>query len=300
MANYVLTPEVTVELIRAMRAIDHSPTPQYIADLAATVGEICSDMEPELDGRFFLEIVSPPLVISFSLGEEDLYDVPDREDLVWQRQRREKSKSVFDMLNHDVETPTIADKGRIQIRVASPREISDEGLAIWNEYVADIQAGNLVLADLKTKLRNYVVDVEEQVGYRISFERITPFSKGEVAVPALANKKLLLVNFHLLTIDGEPIAIPEEATARALYLDETGRADPKIYEDMFQRTMDRAFSGQKVFQAADKTDKIKNADLLARNKPFEAKDYPLFFDDLIRFEVLGEKVLRCRRALPRC
>lgn len=60
MIDYIMGPEATVEMIRAMRAIGHFPTPPYVADLVKTIGDICSETEPEPDGRFYLEIASPP------------------------------------------------------------------------------------------------------------------------------------------------------------------------------------------------------------------------------------------------
>ncbi len=299
MSSVVLGPETTVELIRAMRSIGHPPTPPYVADLAQTVGDMWPDLEPDPDGRFAFEIFSPPLCIAFSLSASDFEAIPEDESLVDQRRRRKKMQAIFAMLDHDADTPTIADKGRVSVQVATPREINAEGLSIWNEYVTDIEAGHLVLRELKPKSRNYVLDVDEQVGYRIAFGRITPFAKGEIAVPALASKKIMIVNFDLLTIDGEPVAVSEDTTARTYRLDADGRADPDDYDQMFQRTLSRAFSGKHVSQAADKTDQIKNADLLTRNKRFNANDYPLFFDDVVRFEVLGEKADRCKASLPR-
>jgi hypothetical protein len=92
-------------------------------------------------------------------------------------------------------------------------------LSVWNEHVTEIEAGEWVLEELKPKSRNYVLDVEEQVGYRIAFERITPFKKGEISVPGLASKKVMVVNFDLLTIDGEPVAVSEDTTAKTFWLD---------------------------------------------------------------------------------
>lgn len=299
MSSVVLGPETTVELIRAMRSVGHPPRPPYIADLAQTVGDMWPDLEPDADGWFAFEIFSPPLSIAFSLSASDFEAIPDDESRVDQRRRRKKMQAIFAMLDHDADTPTIADKGRVSVRVATPREVNAEGLTIWNEHVTEIEAGEWLPHELKPKSRSYVLDVKDQVGYRIAFGRITPFAKGEIAVPALASKKIMIVNFDLLTIDGEPVAVSEDTTARTYRLDADGRADPNDYDQMFQRTLSRAFSGKDVSQAADKADQIKDADLLTRNKRFNANDYPLFFDDVVRFEVLGEKADRCKTALPR-
>jgi|TARA_R110002051_G_scaffold154675_7_gene226827 hypothetical protein len=282
-----------------MRAIGLPPTPPYIADLAQTVGDMWPGLETAADGRFSFEVFSPPLSIEFSLSASDFETIPDEESLVDQRRRRKKMQAIFAMLDHDDDTPTIADKGRVTVRIASPREVNAEGLSVWNEHVTEIEAGEWVLEELKPKSRNYVLDVEEQVGYRIAFERITPFKKGEISVPGLASKKVMVVNFDLLTIDGEPVAVSEDTTAKTFWLDAEGRADPDEHDRMFQRTLSRAFSGKHVSEPTDKTDQIRDADLLTRNKRFNANDYPLFFDDVVRFEVLGEKVRRCKAALPR-
>ncbi|GGA31782.1 MULTISPECIES: hypothetical protein [Rhodobacterales] len=299
MSRVVLGSEATVELIRSMRAIGHLPTPSYVADLAQTVGDMWPDLAQGAHGRFEFEVFSPPLFIGFSLSDTDFEKIRSDEPLVDQRRRRKAMQAVFSMLDHDADMPTIADKGRINVRRATPREINAEGLDFWNDNVTEIEAGHLVLHELKPKLRNYVLDPTEQVGYRIAFNRITPFAQGDIPVPNLANKKVMVVNFHLLTIDGEPVAVSENTTARTYYLDAKGRADPDDHAQMFQRTLSRAFSGKHVSRALDKADKIKNADLLTRNKPFDANDYPLFFDDVIRFEVLGEKSARCKASLPR-
>ncbi|MFV0514852.1 MAG: hypothetical protein ACK5MY_14680 [Jhaorihella sp.] len=300
MPSVILGPEPTVELIRAMRAIGVSPNPLFIADLAETVGDMWQAQEVAPDGsRSTFGICSPPLSIEFSLSASDFEAILEDESPVEQRHRRKKMQRIFAMLDHDADMPTIADKGRVAVWITTPREINAEGIDIWNDHVSELEAGNLALHELKPKSRNYVLDVEEQVGYRIAFDRITPFKKGEISVPALASKKVMVVNFDLLTIDGESVAVSEDTTAKTFWLDAEGRADPDEHDRMFQRTLRRAFSGKHVSEPTDKTDQIKDADLLARNKRFNANDYPLFFDDVVRFEVLGEKVRRCKAALPR-
>ena len=50
MSGIVLGPDVTVELVRSMRAEGYFPTPAYIADLAHSVGDIWPDIEMEANG----------------------------------------------------------------------------------------------------------------------------------------------------------------------------------------------------------------------------------------------------------
>lgn len=290
MQDKILSAEATVETIRAMRKLGFPPTPEYIGSLVQVISDMQPDMEKEPDGTYKIEIFEVPLVFSFVLSDTDFHSGDVGE---------EHRKAVFSLLDHSTDLPTIVDSGRVSVRVASTIEINSTGIDHWNELVQDIQDGEFVPHDLETKLRNYVLDVDAQVGYRIGRNRTLAFRSGEISTPKLANKSVMVIDFPFLSIDGEPIAIVGEATGRTLTLDENGRADPVQFEQMQQRTMKRAFGGQHVSISDGKRDQIANADLLNYTRPFKAADYPLFFDDLVKFEVLGEKVDRCKRTLPR-
>jgi hypothetical protein len=299
MAEMVLGPSVTVELIRSMRAEGFVPTSDYIVGLAQTIGELWTEVELSENGRFEFEIFSPPLRLEFSLLEGDVEPVAIDDSLEGQRQLRKRQEALFRLLDQDVETQTIVDLGRVKTRIASPLEINAAGLAVWNDYIDQIEAGECVLAELKRKLRNYVLDLENQIGYRIGSDRLSQLFNGEIAIPELANKKIMVVDFFLFTVDREPIAVSEDTAGCTYYLDGDGRVPVSEHKNMRKRTIARAREGQHVSFADNKEDEIKNADLLARNKRFNAKEYPLFFDDIIRFEIMGEKVDRCKRSLPR-
>jgi hypothetical protein len=299
MHEAVLGAEATVEMIRAMRAVGRPPSPSYVAELVETVGALRPELQPDDDGLFRFEIFSPPLNIAFTLSAGDFDPLCGDEDDSALRRRRERTREIFAMLDVDTNTPTIADKGRIAVRLATPRDINAEGLDHWNELVSEIEADEWVPQELTTRLRTYVLDLAEQVGYRIALNRVIPFIRGDICVPALAHKKVMVVTFSLLVVDGQPVALSEDTAAISFWLDAEGRADRSEQEQMEERTIRRAFSGQHVSYGADKVDQIRNADLFTRNKRFDANDHPAFFDDLVCFEVLGEKVARCKAALPR-
>ena len=290
MQDKFLSAEATVETIRAMRKLGFPPTPEFIGSLVQVISDMHPDMEKEPDGTYQFEIFEVPFIFSFVLSDADFQTSDVGAD---------RRKAVFSLLDHSTDLPTIVDSGRVAVRIASSTEINSTGIDFWNDLVQDVQDGEFVPHDLVTKLRNYVLDLDAQIGYRLGVNRTLDFRSGAVAAPRLANKTVMVINFPLLNVDGEPVAIVGEAIGRTMTLDDNGRADPVQFEQMQQRTMKRAFGGQHVSVSDGKRDQIANADLLNYTRQFKATDYPLFFDDLVRFEVLGEKVERCKRSLPR-
>lgn len=297
-SSILFTPDVAVELIRSVRRIGRELNPHFLSRLVEGVGDGWLITPEDTDGAKRFNVSIPPLSFDFALTREDVIERSDPDRLIAENILMRRGEAVFKMLDLDPSIPAISGKGRVAVTEHGPDYWNEVGLREWSEYRQEKDDGEEILADLSVRFRAYVLDISEQVGYKIGLNRIHGFTHGEIAVPLLAGKNIMVVEAKVFCIDDCPVGVDTVASGTTYRLGGEGRVDPDDAERLRERLFDRLHGKGRVNEARSRTDRVANADLLLRCKDFSAEDYPLFFADLVRREIFSENTSRCKARLP--